>query len=154
MLIVYLIVAATLILDQATKHLIVYHMDLRQSIEVIPGFLYMTSHRNAGAAWGILQDQMAFFYVVTLGVLTALIIWMRKLDPKKDRLLLIALALLMGGAIGNFIDRIFFREVVDFIDIHIFGYDFPIFNVADMALTFGVVVMGADALLESRRGRK
>jgi len=154
MSIVIAIVAIILVLDQVTKHLVVYHMDLGQSIEVIPNLLYLTSHRNAGAAWGILQGQMLFFYVVTVIVVAVLVIWMTRLDKKKERLLLVALSFLLGGALGNFIDRIFFQEVVDFVDAFIFGYNFPIFNVADMALTFGVILMGIDALLEPKRRNK
>jgi len=144
------IVAFVLILDQITKFLVVYHMELGQSIEIIPNFLYLTSHRNAGAAWGILYGEMIFFYVVTVVVVTVLFIWLRRLGPK-DKLLRISLALLLGGALGNFIDRVLFQTVVDMVDTFIFGYNFPIFNVADMALTFGVVLMGIDAILESRQ---
>jgi len=151
MLIGIVIAVLIVILDQITKHLVVYHMELGQSIEIIPNFLYLTSHRNAGAAWGILYGEMMFFYVVTVVVVAILLIWMRKLDKQKDKLLLIALAFLLGGAIGNFIDRLFYQTVVDFVDTFIFGYNFPIFNVADMALTFGVILMGIDALFESKK---
>ena len=154
MSIVFIIVAIILVLDQVTKHLVVYHMALGESIEVIPNLFYITSHRNAGAAWGILQGQMLFFYAVTLVVIAVLVIWMRRLDKKKDRLLLISLSFLLGGAIGNFIDRVFFQEVVDFVDTFVFGYNFPIFNVADMALTFGVILMGLDALLDAKGHKK
>ncbi|MCL1949603.1 MAG: signal peptidase II [Turicibacter sp.] len=153
MVIATLIVIGILVLDQVTKHLVVYHMDLGQSIEVFPNLLYITSHRNAGAAWGILYGQMVFFYIVTVIVVAILIIWMRKLSWKNDRLMMWSLTLLLGGALGNFIDRVLFQQVVDFVDTFPFGYNFPIFNVADMALTFGVALMGLDALLEAKRGK-
>jgi len=153
MSIVIAIVAIILILDQVTKHLVVSQMDLGQSIEIIPRMFYITSHRNVGAAWSILEGQMLFFYVVTVIIVAALIVWIIRLDKKKDRLLLVALSLLLGGALGNFIDRVFLQEVVDFIDTFIFGYNFPIFNVADMALTLGVILMGLDALLGSKSHR-
>lgn len=145
------IVAVTIIVDQLTKFLVVKYMTLGQSISVIDNFLYITSHRNEGAAWGILQGKMIFFYVVTLVVIGLVILWIRKLDIKKEKLLLIALSLILGGALGNFIDRVMYQHVVDFINTYIFGYDFPIFNIADSALCIGVFLMAVDAILDIKR---
>ena len=151
MWLVLAIVAVTIIVDQLTKFLVVKYMTLGQSISVIDNFLYITSHRNEGAAWGILQGKMIFFYVVTLVVIGLVILWIRKLDIKKDKWLMIALALILGGAVGNFIDRVLYQHVVDFIDTYILGYDFPIFNIADSALCIGVVLMAIDAILDMKR---
>lgn len=145
------IVAGTLVVDQLTKFLVVKYMTLGQSISVIDNFLYITSHRNEGAAWGILQGKMSFFYVVTLVVIGVVILWIRRLDIKKEKLLVIALALILGGALGNFIDRVMYQHVVDFINTYIFGYDFPIFNIADSALCIGVFLMAVDAILDVKR---
>jgi len=133
----YLIALFIILLDQVTKWIIVRYMELGDSIQIIPNFLYITSHRNRGAAWGILQGQMWFFYIVTIIVVVMLVLYIRSLKPKQ-RLFGIALSFMLGGAIGNFIDRIFRKEVVDFIDTYIFTYDFPIFNIADSALVIGV----------------
>ena len=151
MWLVLAIVAVTIIVDQLTKFLVVKYMTLGQSISVIDNFLYITSHRNEGAAWGILQGKMIFFYVVTLVVIGLVILWIRKLDIKKEKLLVIALSLILGGALGNFIDRVMYQHVVDFINTYIFGYDFPIFNIADSALCIGVVLMAIDAILDMKR---
>lgn len=151
MWLVLAIVAVTIIVDQLTKFLVVKHMTLGQSISVIDNFLYITSHRNEGAAWGILQGKMIFFYVVTLVVIGLVILWIRKLDIKKEKLLVIALSLILGGALGNFIDRVMYQHVVDFINTYIFGYDFPIFNIADSALCIGVFLMAVDAILDIKR---
>lgn len=148
------IVAATIIIDQLTKFLVVKYMTIGQSISIIDHFLYITSHRNEGAAWGILQGKMLFFYVVTLIVIGVVILWIRRLDVKKEKLLVIALSLILGGAIGNFIDRVMYQHVVDFIDTYIFGYDFPIFNIADSALCIGVFLMAFDAFLDVKRDPK
>lgn len=145
------IVAVTIIVDQLTKFLVVKYMTLGQSISVIDNFLYITSHRNEGAAWGILQGKMIFFYVVTLVVIGLVILWIRKLDIKKEKLLVIALSLILGGALGNFIDRVMYQHVVDFINTYIFGYDFPIFNIADSGLCIGVFLMAVDAILDIKR---
>ena len=151
MWLVLAIVAVTIIVDQLTKFLVVKYMTLGQSISVIDNFLYITSHRNDGAAWGILQGKMIFFYVVTLVVIGLVILWIRKLDIKKEKLLVIALSLILGGALGNFIDRVMYQHVVDFINTYIFGYDFPIFNIADSALCIGVFLMAVDAILDIKR---
>ena len=151
MWLVLAIVAVTIIVDQLTKFLVVKYMTLGQSISVIDNFLYITSHRNEGAAWGILQGKMIFFYGVTLVVIGLVILWIRKLDIKKEKLLVIALSLILGGALGNFIDRVMYQHVVDFINTYIFGYDFPIFNIADSALCIGVFLMAVDAILDIKR---
>ena len=145
------IVALTIVLDQVTKYLVASQMTIGQSIPIIDNFLYITSHRNAGAAWGIFQGKMMFFYLITLAVIAVVIVWMTRLDIKKDKWLMIALALILGGAVGNFIDRVLYQHVVDFIDTYILGYDFPIFNISDSALCIGVVLMAIDAILDMKR---
>lgn len=127
-----------LAIDQLTKYLIAAKMTIGDSCTVIPHFLNITSHRNNGAAWGILSGKMGFFVIITLIILAILIIFYIK-EAKGNLFMQIALSLLFAGAIGNFIDRLFHGEVVDFIDTNIFGYDFPIFNVADSSLTVGVI---------------
>src|SRR5699024_8108058 len=104
------------------------------------GFFWFTSHRNKGAAWGILQDQMTFFYIITVIVVIGIIYYMEKY-ARNDKLLAISLSFILGGALGNFIDRLFRKEVVDFLDFNIFGYDYPIFNIADSALVVGVILV-------------
>lgn len=127
-------------LDQATKLLVVKFMELGESIPLIDGFLYLTSHRNEGAAWGMLQGRMWLFYIITVFVIVVLVMFYKR-EAKTSLLLQTSLVLLMAGAIGNFIDRLLFKKVVDFVDTVIFGYDFPIFNVADASLTVGVILM-------------
>lgn len=127
-----------LIIDQLTKKIITATMNIGDSYEVIPHFLNITSHRNNGAAWGILSGKMGFFYIITLIILVVLIIFYIK-ETKYNVFMQVAISLLFAGALGNFIDRLFNGEVVDFIDTNIFGYDFPIFNIADSSLTIGVI---------------
>ena len=145
----YIIALAVILIDQVTKWMIVKEMYYGQSITVIENFLYITSHRNRGAAWGILQGQMWFFYLITVVVVVGLIIYIQKLK-KQDKWFGIALALMLGGAIGNFIDRVVRKEVVDFVNTYIFTYDFPIFNVADSALVVGVIIMFIMTLFEGK----
>ena len=124
-----------------------------ESITIINNWLYITSHRNQGAAWGILQGQMWFFYIITIGVIIFIIYYMEK-HAKGKKLLSLCLALILGGAIGNFIDRLFRKEVVDFINTYIFGYDFPIFNIADSSLVIGVALLIVVMILEDRKEKK
>lgn len=149
----YIIALFVIALDQLTKWLIVKYLELGESIPVIENFLYITSHRNRGAAWGILEGQMWFFYAITVIVIIGIIYYMQR-SAKGNWLLGVSLAFMLGGAIGNFIDRIVRKEVVDFINTYIFGYDFPVFNIADSALVVGVVLLMIQMLLEERKLKK
>ncbi|MFC4183112.1 signal peptidase II [Saccharococcus thermophilus] len=140
MVIYYIIALAIIAIDQWTKWLIVKYMRLGESIAIIPNVLYITSHRNRGAAWGILQGQFWLFYLITVIVVVGLIVYIQRL-PRGERLFGVALGLMLGGALGNFIDRLFRKEVVDFIHTYIGTYSFPVFNIADSALTIGVVLL-------------
>ncbi|MFD1447031.1 signal peptidase II [Oceanobacillus profundus] len=150
----YYVIALFIIgIDQLTKWIIVSTMELGERITVIENFFYITSHRNSGAAWGILQGQMLFFYIVTVVVVIGIIYYMQKF-AKNDTLLAIGLSFVLGGAIGNFIDRLFHQEVVDFADFYIFNYNFPIFNVADSALTIGVIIVIIATIMDERKKGK
>ncbi|MBM7552832.1 signal peptidase II [Thalassobacillus pellis] len=146
----YLVAAVIILLDQWTKMLVVKNMFIGESITLIENFLYLTSHRNRGAAWGILQGQMMFFYIVTVIVIGFIIYYLHQYG-KENVLAGIALSFILAGAIGNFIDRLFRKEVVDFVDTLIFGYDFPIFNIADSSLVVGVGLVFIATLLDERK---
>jgi signal peptidase II len=140
-IVIYYIIAFVIIaVDQWTKWLVVKYMQLGESIPIIPNVLYITSHRNRGAAWGILQGQFWLFYLITVIVVIGLVVYIQRL-PRGERLFGIALGLMLGGAIGNFIDRVFRKEVVDFIHTYIGTYSFPVFNIADSALCIGVALV-------------
>ncbi|MBW7650207.1 signal peptidase II [Anoxybacillus sp. ST4] len=146
----YLLAFVVILLDQWTKWLVVRYMELGESIPIIENVLYMTSHRNRGAAWGMLQGQFWLFYIVTVVVVVGIVIYIQRLQPTQ-RLFGVALGLMLGGALGNFIDRVFRKEVVDFIHAYIFSYSFPIFNVADAALTIGVALMFIYTWIEEKQ---
>ncbi|MCL6571798.1 MAG: signal peptidase II [Bacillus sp. (in: Bacteria)] len=149
----YLIALFVILLDQITKWFIVNNMYLGENITIIDNFLYITSHRNRGAAWGILQGQMWLFYVITVIVIIGIMYYLYK-ETKGKWLLGVSLGLILGGAIGNFIDRVIHKEVVDFIHTFIFNYNFPVFNIADSALVIGVILLMIQFLLEERRETK
>ena len=141
MLIIFILACFLILLDQLSKNFIVNHFSLGESKEVIANFFSISSHRNRGAAWGILQDSRLFFLVVTIIFVAILTYYLLK---QKDSLSVfdkVTFALTYGGALGNFIDRLTRHEVVDFLDFRIFGYDFPIFNLADCFICVGVLFL-------------
>lgn len=149
----YLLAAVIVVIDQFTKWLIVKNLEIGESIEVIENFLYITSHRNSGAAWGILQGQLWFFYIITIIAIIGMIYYIQRFAQGR-RLPGTAVALMLGGAIGNFIDRVFRKEVVDFVNTFIFGYDFPVFNIADSALVTGVFLLFIHLISEEKAAKE
>lgn len=147
----YLIALIVFLVDQGIKYLIATRLELYEQIPVIGDFFVITSSRNRGAAFGILQDQLWFFIVVTLLVVVGIIWYMRKVTTEGRKLLPIALALVLGGALGNFIDRIVMGEVVDFLQFTFGTYTFPIFNIADSCIVIGVGLIILDTILDGKR---
>jgi signal peptidase II len=135
-----------LILDQLTKFYIIETFALYESLHIMPG-LNITYVQNTGAAFSFLSDaggwQRWFFIVLSSGVSVALLIWIYRL-PVTWRWLAAALALVLGGAIGNLIDRIMYGYVIDFIDVYYQNWHWPAFNVADSAISIGVVMLIID----------
>lgn len=144
-----------IILDQWTKWLIVKNMEIGERVSVWDPWLGILSHRNRGAAWGMLEGQMWIFTIVTIAVIIGVLYYFHK-EAQGKPLFQVGLMLLLGGAIGNFIDRLFRGEVVDFVDvlIPVMDYHFPIFNVADAALTIAVVVLMIALFLEDKKEKK
>lgn len=135
----FLIVVLVVIMDQLTKYLIIKNIEFGDSITMIDRFFYIAHWRNKGAAWGIMQDWRIFFIITTFVVSAILIYYMLKNDNKFLRL---AISLILGGAFGNFIDRVFRGgEVVDFLDFYIGSYHFPTFNVADSFICIGTLLL-------------
>jgi signal peptidase II len=146
----YVIALLVFLADRFTKWLVMTKMKFGQSIPLWEGVFHFTSHRNRGAAFGILENQRAFFIVITLAVVVG-IVWYLKKTAKESALVSWALALILGGAVGNFYDRLFYGEVVDFLDFTLINY--PIFNIADSAIVIGVGLFILDALRELLTGR-
>jgi signal peptidase II len=145
--------AFVVLLDQWTKHLIVVRFAEYDSIVLLPFLEFMRLH-NEGAAFSFLAQASGWqrWMFVGLGSVVSggIAIWLLRL-PARHRLLASALSLVMGGALGNVIDRIRFGYVVDFIRVHYAQWYFPAFNVADSAITIGAALLILDSLLQSRR---
>lgn len=143
-----------LIVDQFTKVLILGYYQLGDSTPVTSFFNVVRVH-NTGAAFSFLANAGGWqrWLFTGIGVVAAvLILWMLKSHPGQ-KMFAFAMASILGGAIGNVLDRIFYGYVVDFLDFHWKGWHFPAFNVADSAITLGAVCLILDELLRVRRGR-
>lgn len=149
----FLIALIVFLIDQGTKYLIATRLEIAEQIPVIKDFFIITSHRNRGAAFGILQGQQWFFILVTVIVVIG-IIWYLNKARKTRKLLPTALALVLGGAVGNFLDRILNGEVVDFLMFNFGSYTFPIFNVADSCIVIGVALIILDTLRDMKGGEE
>ncbi len=147
------LLVAVVLLDQLSKWGIQSSIDLSESIEIIPDFFHITYVHNTGAAWSMLEGKMVFFYIITVLFLIGMVYFYRTLD-KKDWISQIGVILMIAGALGNFIDRLFLQYVRDFLDFIILGYDFPIFNIADISLCVGVGCVLLSMFLEYYGGFK
>jgi signal peptidase II len=147
-----LVAAAVFALDFLTKRLVVEHLAPNRPLPVIPGFLYITHITNAGAAFGLLQNQTLLFLVITV-LVVALILTYGVRAARTSPLLGLAFGLQLGGALGNLLDRVLYGRVTDFIDFRVWPF---VFNVADVAIVaggalFALIVLREPAPEASRR---
>ncbi len=133
--------------DQFTKHLISSSMQLGQSQEIINNFFYFTYAHNTGVAWGMLAGHLWLFIIVALVSAVLMIVFFMK-TRRNEVLTRFGLVLTFAGMAGNLIDRVMYGYVRDFIDVVIFNYNFPIFNVADMAVVIGVILIIIEIVFE------
>lgn len=139
------------LIDQFTKYLTVQNIALHETIEFIPGFMSFTYLQNSGAAWSILEGQMWFFYIVTVITVIA-ILYFLKTEGKTDKIFGTILTLVLGGTIGNFIDRLLYKYVIDMIRVEFIS--FPVFNVADSFLTVGVIALFIYTFYQEKKSGK
>jgi signal peptidase II len=146
----YLFVSlAVIVLDQWSKWMVEVHLPHHAAHPLIPGFLNLTHVRNTGVAFGLFASEGLaggswLLTLLGLAALTAVGVYFW-FAPARDRLLLVALALVVGGAIGNLIDRVSSGAVTDFIDVYVGLHHWPSFNVADSAISIGIVLMALDS---------
>ena len=137
--------AGVLVLDQGSKALVSGSLKMHEIRPLIHGLLNVTRVHNTGAAFGMLAGQASplrtgFFLVVSL-VAMGVVLWMLYRLPPGQKVELVALSLILGGALGNVFDRVRLGEVVDFIDVYYRSYHWPAFNVADSAISIGVILL-------------
>lgn len=143
-----------ILLDQTTKAIIESRFELFDVEPLLP-FLELTLLYNTGAAFSFLAGasgwQRWFFIGLGIVVSCAILFWMRQLEARRHALLASGLALILGGALGNVIDRIWHGHVIDFIHFHWKQWEFPAFNFADTAITIGAALLILDAVREGRK---
>jgi signal peptidase II len=129
--------------DQATKYLIVTSLASYDAIEIFP-FLHIVSVRNTGAAFGMFRHLGSNFFIIISAAAIVFLVYL----IVKNAYNLFGLSLILGGAVGNLIDRLYYGKVVDFIDFSIGTYHWPSFNIADSALTVGIIIIFLTSLLK------
>ncbi len=145
----YLIAIFFVILDQFIKIVITNTLTIGKSIVLIPQFFNLTYVENTGGAWSILNSSTLILTIISAIVFISLIIYLKK-HNKYTKLEVITYAFLVSGVLGNLIDRIIRNAVVDYLDFNIFGYNFPIFNLADILIVIGVGTMILETILNER----
>lgn len=136
---VYIISIIVFIIDQISKVIASTYLSLNETIRVIKNFFYLTYVNNTGASFGILKNNRVLLIILSI---IAIIIILRYINSfKNTKFNILGLGFLMGGIIGNLADRVLFGYVRDFLNFYIIGYDFPIFNVADIFIVLGVIIL-------------
>lgn len=133
-----MVLLISLIADRLTKIYISQSLELGQSNTVINNFFYISHIKNRGAAWGIMQNGRFLFLTLTIIALAFMVYYFVKVNNNFFKL---SMSLLIGGALGNFIDRAIWGEVTDFLEFHFGSYIFPIFNIADICVVSGTIAL-------------
>lgn len=142
----YVIALAVVALDQASKHLALSRLPFGSSVPVVGSAVHLTMVRNAGGAFGLFQSWAGLLTVITIAVAAVIIVLIRRRTALPG-LVGVGLALQLGGAVGNLIDRVRFHYVVDFIDLRVW----PVFNLADSAITLGLLLLAYYLVFCERR---
>lgn len=154
----YFIAVLVTFFDMLVKVIVKNNLLLGVKNTIIKDIFYFTYVKNTGAAWSILENNTFLIVVITILILIGLVYYVMKHNLDKYEVL--GYGIILGGAIGNLLDRVLYGYVVDFIDIIIFGYDYPVFNIADIAIVVGVIILfigmvkGDKDGVSSRKGNK
>lgn len=141
---VYKWVAMTFMLDQIIKIIIQRTMNYYQEIKLIPNFFSLYYVRNSGAAFSILENATLLLIIISVLFIILIDKSIKKEEQNLDKLSIISLGIILGGIFGNLIDRILYKSVIDYLSFSFGSYHFPIFNVADIGITVGVVLLLID----------
>lgn len=147
------IAVIVLILDQLTKFIAADYLAAHGEIQLAPFFSFVLVH-NTGAAFGILSSAGGWqniFFIAVAFIACIVILWMSWRLNSKDIFLAVSLVLILGGAMGNLIDRLIHGHVIDFIDVYYRSWHWPAFNIADSAITVGAIILGIDAFRSKSR---
>ncbi len=128
------------IIDQLIKYLVVNGLEITESIKIIPNFFYITYIKNSGAAFGILSDAGIILIILSIVALIGLVRYI-VMDKNITKIEAVSYSLVFGGILGNLVDRLINGYVIDYLDFYIFGYDFPVFNLADTLIVVGFLII-------------
>ena len=149
---IYKITAIVLLFDQIIKLIINHALELNQIIKIIPGFFSIDSVINKRAAFSILVNNKVILVILSIIVIIILDRYIKK-EKVFSKMDILSLGLILGGIFGNLIDRIIHHGVIDYLSFTFFNYSFPIFNLADMAITGGVLVLLLSMILKKKERR-
>jgi signal peptidase II len=142
-----------IILDQITKQLALNSLSLHQAVNVIPGFDWYLTY-NRGAAFSFLAQaggwQRWFFTITTIVISAVILFWIKRVPPE-DKFTSVSLCLILGGAIGNLIDRVYLGYVIDYIQVWLGSYPWPAFNIADASISIGAVALILSSFINSEK---
>ena len=149
MISIFLIGILFLLIDIISKQLVLYFMVENQTIQIIPHFFSLTYVKNTGVAFSMLEGNILFILLMSMIVVGVLVYFAK--SKGNGRLEKICYSMILGGALGNFLDRIFYGYVIDFFDFTLFGFKMAIFNVADILIVCGVFLLIVLELLKERK---
>ena len=138
------------VIDQIVKIRVINKMTLQQSIIVINNFFNITYVRNTGAAWSILSGNVLLLIMISVIALGVIYYYLIK-DKELNKINIISYSMLIGGIIGNLIDRVVHGYVIDYLDFKIFNYNFPIFNIADALIVISIIIIGISLIVGEYR---
>lgn len=150
---IYKVTIGVFVLDQLIKYYINRFMEINTYVKVIPNFFNILYVRNKGAAFSILENSTVLLVIISVVFLVILDLYIKK-EKKFNKLSIISLGMIMGGIFGNLLDRIIYHSVIDYLSFTIFNYSFPIFNLADICITVGVVLLIINELIKIRKDNK
>lgn len=150
---IYIIMTIVFILDQIVKVIVTQSMKLYQQIIIIPHFFSIYYVKNTGAAFSILENNIPILIMIGAVFMVGLNHYIKR-EEHFTKLSVLSLGLLLGGIFGNLLDRAIRKSVIDYLSFIIIRYDFPVFNIADIAITVGIAIFMLDTFLEKRKEKK
>ena len=142
-----------LIVDFIFKYLVSNNMIINVRNCIIPNFFYLTYTKNDGAAWSSFSGQSYLLIAISIVIIIFVFGYLRK-KKKISKLEILGFSLLLGGALGNLLDRIIYGYVIDYLDFNLFNYNYPIFNLADSCVVLGVVVILIETIIQDQKNKK
>ena len=150
---IYTISMFFLLLDQLIKLIVTKNMELFQEIKIIKNFFSIYYIKNKGAAFSIMGNQTILLILISIICLLFLKNYIKKLK-QPSKLTIVSLGIMIGGILGNLFDRLFYKEVIDYLSFNFFGYSFPVFNLADIGITVGAALLIITILLDEKKSKK